>query len=217
MRDRVAKKIPEPTIRRLIQIESAVRREMSRGRTMISSSNLGKELGVPAHTIRKDINYIGGAGEASAGYDLARLAEKIDRQFALSAKTKACIVGLGRLGSALLNFFSILRTNDVEIAAAFDVNINILETLKTEAPLYPSYEMEEVIRMKKIEVAILAIPSGEVEGAVDRLIVSGIKAILNYTGVALPERLNGVFIRNLDVNGELRFIKALLNKKEVIN
>jgi len=217
MKDEEIKKIPEPTVRRLIQIESVARREMARGITMISSSKLGKELGAPAHTIRKDINYIGGAGEASAGYDLARLAEKINRELALSTKTKICIVGLGRLGSALLNFFSTLHSEDVEIAAAFDANINTLETLKTEAPLFPSYEMAETIRMKKIEVAILALPPSETKEVVDKLIHSGIRAILNYTGVALPQELNGVIIRNLDVNGELRFIKALLNKKDIIN
>lgn len=216
MQKREIKKIPEPSVRRLIQIETVLRRELARGRTMISSMLLGKELGVEAHTIRKDINYIGGAGDAVSGYNLKRLADRISDALSLSVKTKACIVGLGRLGDALLNF-PLFNANEVEIAAAFDVNINKLETLKSAAPLFPSYEMEEVIRQRQIEVAILTVPAEEADTTVDKLIKSGIKAILNYTGVVLPQNMDGVFIRNLDVNGELSFLKVLLNKKELIN
>jgi redox-sensing transcriptional repressor len=206
-------KIPEPTVRRLIQIASLLKQEIAKGKSVVSSSQIGKELGVEANTIRKDINMLGGAGDASSGYHAARLAGKIEEKLGLQLKLKACIIGLGRLGEALINY-PFFHTNGIDIVAAFDVNINKLETLKTDISLHPAYEMEDVIKIKNIEVAILAVPLDEVEKSMAKLLGSGIKGILNYTGAILPHRTEeGIYIRNLDITGEMNMLKVLLNNR----
>jgi redox-sensing transcriptional repressor len=205
--------IPEPAIRRLVQMANLLQRELAKGRDTISSSQIGKELGVEANTIRKDIKYLGGAGDAASGYNIARLTEKILKEFMLEKKIKACIVGLGRLGEALINY-QLFKANNIEIVAAFDVNINKLETLITEVPLFPAYEMEEVIESKGIDVAILTVPIAEVDKTLQKLTKCGIKGILNYTGATLPHQtMEGIHIRNLDINCELNMLKVLLNKR----
>lgn len=208
--------LPEPTLRRLLQIRTLLRHEQALGKVVISSTKIGQELGVEAHTIRKDINLLGGAGDAPTGYNIDRLLDKINQQLKLGSTVKACIIGVGRLGEALINYPQ-FHANGIHIAAAFDVNINKLETLKTDIPLYPAYDMEEVIRTNNIELAILAVPQEEVDHTIYKISKCGIKGILNYTGAILPAQIReGIFIRNLDINSELNILKAMIAHKNKI-
>jgi redox-sensing transcriptional repressor len=205
--------IPDPAIRRLIQTASLLQCELERGKEIISSTQIGKYLGVEANTIRKDINYLGGAGDATLGYNIVRLSEKIKKHLMLETQIKACIVGLGRLGEALINY-QLFKPNNVEIVAAFDENINKLETLKSNVPLYPAYEMNDIIKSRGIEVAILSVPLVQVDNTLDKLTKCGIKGILNYTGATLPHQTReGIHIRNLDIIGEMNMLKVLLKKE----
>jgi redox-sensing transcriptional repressor len=206
--------IPEPAVRRLIQMAGLLQKELANGRETMSSSSIGKELGVEANTIRKDINYLGSVGDASGGYIITRLLEKIQVELMLATKIKACIIGLGRLGEAFINYGH-FEDNNIAIAAGFDVNINKLETLKTNVPLFPEYEMEDVVPAMGIEVAILAVPLDEVCRTLDKLSKCGIKGVLNYTGAVLPQRTSdGIYIRNLDINCELNMLKVLLKRNQ---
>lgn len=205
--------IPEPTVRRLILMAALLSQEKLKGVQVISSSQIGKTLGVEAHTIRKDINYLGGTGNKPGGYPIDQLLGKINHELGLHTSIKTCVIGLGRLGEALVNYNTFKEYN-INIVAAFDVNINKLETLKSEVPLFPAYEMEDIILSKQIEIAILAVPADEANGIIEKLSRCKIKGILNYTGAILPGKTEtGIFVRNININHEINLLKVLVNQK----
>ncbi|MCR5725047.1 MAG: CoA-binding protein [Treponema sp.] len=101
---------------------------------------------------------------------------------------KCCIVGLGRLGAALLEA-SIFERSPFRVVAGFDASVNRTEVLRSTFPLYPLSQLESVIAREGIEYALLAVPDASAQITADRLAKSGIKGIVNYTGAVLTAPL----------------------------
>lgn len=101
---------------------------------------------------------------------------------------KCCIVGLGRLGAALLEE-SMFQRSPFRIVAGFDASVNRTEVLRSTFPLYPLSQLEAVITREGIEYALLAVPDTSAQSAADRLVKSGIKGIVNYTAAVLTAPL----------------------------
>ena len=150
--------IPIPVINRLCTIYRLAEVLLVRGVTRVSSTGLGRMIGVGSHTIRKDMGHLGEVGEIGSGYSPAKLFEYIRTSFGLDTKRSVCVAGLGRLGGAILNYERFANSG-FSIVAGFDSNINRLETIRTSVDLYPAYEITDVVRKKSIEIGILAVPS----------------------------------------------------------
>jgi len=144
----------------------------------------------------------GGSIGGNAGYEPELLIPLIKRALGLDCRRKFCVVGLGRLGSAYLNFAP-PELAEFELAAGFDANVNRVEILKSPAPLYPVYKMPEVVSRQGIEIALLCVPAEAAQAAAEKCAAAGIKGILNFAPVALilPP---GVAVRNVYVVDELR-------------
>jgi redox-sensing transcriptional repressor len=188
----------------------------------ITSAEIEALTGWASHTIRKDISFLGGEEVlgSSAGYDPAVLAEAVKKALGLDRRRLFCVVGLGRLGSAYLNFQDLesgagvvpaagseaeLRRegSGFELAAGFDTNVNRVEILKSRAPLYPAYKMGEVIRRFGIEIALLCVPPGAAQGAAEKLAAAGIRGIINFAPVPVKPG-PGIAVRNVFLADELR-------------
>jgi len=111
-------------------------------------------------------------------------------------------VGLGRLGSACLNSLELLGSG-FELAAGFDANVNRTEMLKSPAPLYPAYKLEEVVSRFGIEIALLCVPGEAAQATAERLAAAGIRGMLNFAPapVTVPP---GIAVRNIRLADELR-------------
>jgi len=172
----------------------------------VTSARAEQLTGWPRDTIRKDISCLSSAeGQAignSAGYEPQILIPLIKKALDLDRRRKFCVVGLGRLGSAYLNFSS-PELGEFELAAGFDTNVNRVEILKSQAPLYPAYKMQELISRFGIEIALICVPAEVAQAVAEKCAAAGIKGILNFAPV--PLRLSpAVSVRNVFVTDELR-------------
>jgi redox-sensing transcriptional repressor len=160
-------------------------------------------------TIRKDVSYLEGDCEGSVqGYDPADLIRGIKKNLGLKNRRRFCVVGLGRLGSAYLNFRA-FDFGEFELAAGFDISVNRVEILKSPVPLYPVYKTAEIIRRFAIEIALLCVPGEAAQGAAEKLAAAGIRGILNFAPVVL--NLDGeIAVRNVYVTDELRALAIKL-------
>jgi len=180
----------------------------------VTSAQVENLTGWSRDTIRKDISYLSMAAGAaagmaagmtvggSAGYEPELLVPIIKKALGLDCRRKFCVVGLGRLGSAYINFPP-SELAEFEFAAGFDTNVNRVEILQSTAPLYPAYKLQEVVSRFKIEIALLCVPSGAAQAVAEKCVAAGILGILNYAPVALslpPE----IAVRNMYVADELR-------------
>ncbi|OHD65079.1 MAG: hypothetical protein A2176_02350 [Spirochaetes bacterium RBG_13_51_14] len=200
--------IPLPALARLCKIYNLLEEMHDKGETSISSHDIGKRLGVGSHNIRKDIGYLDEAGTSGAGYDIAKLKSSIEFTLGFETERNACIVGLGSLGSVIINY-QMKQFPCFTIVAGFDSNINKLEIMKTSIPVYPTYEIPSVIKSKRIELAVVTEPDRNIDKITERLIEGGIKGIINFSPVMLSSPSESVYIRNIDIITEFRYVSAL--------
>ena len=141
------------------------------------------------------------------GYNTTALLETIRK--ALHSEVQAdsenvCIVGLGRLGAALLDD-ALVEGSRFVIKAGFDSNVNRVEILRSTFPLYPAAEMNWVIKQEKITLAILAVAEKDSQQMSDKLIAAGVTGIVNMTNSVLrvPENVK---VENLSILNSLKII-----------
>jgi len=204
--------IPHPAIVRLCSMYQLLCRMEEEGIAHVSSTELGRRVGQPSHTIRKDISHLGEVGNTGSGYDVSRLKNHLITHLGLKRETKACIVGLGRLGSAILASPTLVG-EEFRIVAGFDSDVNKIETIKTAIMVFPSYDIAEVVQKMGIQFAIIAAPAAHAQEAADRLVTGGIRGILNFAPAVITVRDKECFVRNVDIAGELRILSAMITNK----
>ncbi|GIS68461.1 MAG: hypothetical protein CM1200mP8_0190 [Chloroflexota bacterium] len=74
------------------------------GQNVISSKTLGNRLQITPAQIRKDLSYFGRFGKQGRGYKVDSLIEELTNILGLNRQWNSCIVGVGRLGKAIINY-----------------------------------------------------------------------------------------------------------------
>jgi len=201
-------KIPPPAIERLSYLYEVLFQFEGREQFKVSSVELGESIGQAATTIRKDIHLLGYNGSAGARYDVRELKGLIGERLGFVVERAACIVGMGALGSALLNHFTAHPGQGVRIVAGFDSNVNRLETITTSVELFPAYRLEEVIARKSIALAVIAVPPAAAQEVADRCCSGGVSGILTFSPVQVRPVCAGVSLRSFDIACEMRILTA---------
>jgi len=204
---KVKHKISEPSLFRLCKIYSLIEEMLEAGTNTVSSKEIGLKIGAAPHNVRKDLSNLKEPGVIGSGYELTKLKASLEEILGLKRYRKACIAGLSGLGMAILDNQAFLGSG-FRFVAGFDPNINVVETLKTSVPVYPSYEIETVVNREGIDFAVMTIQGDKARAIADVLIRSGIKGIINFSSMMLVS--DRAFIRNIDLPGEFRFLSALL-------
>lgn len=176
--------ISEPSKRRLVLLSQLLLQQKTE---RITSAAVKQLTGWSDSLIRHDIASTGFKCGVSNGYNVRELRTAICRALNIGrtdAKIKCCIVGLGRLGAALLDD-SIFSGTEYEITAGFDPSVNRTEILRSTFPLYPASRLESVIPAEHIRYAVLAVAGTDAQQIAERLVKCGICGIVNYTDVVL--------------------------------
>ena len=206
-------KISEATLKRLTQMYRTLSRMIRFDQlgTTISSAQLGDLINVPSHTIRKDISCLGEIGSSGRGYDIEKLHSFLAQKLGVDKPKRAAVVGIGKVGTALIEYGR-FGNSGFELIAGFDADVNHIEAMKSDVPLYPAYEIEEIVAREKIELAFLTVPAVAAEKSLDRLIKGGIKGVVNFSPLVLKNE--NIHIRNVDLTGELTLLTAMINLSE---
>ena len=188
--------VPEVVIMRLLQYVRVLRSLLDNGTQMVSSEQLAELLqGTPAQ-IRKDLNYFGRFGNQGRGYRVRTLLVKLQEILGLSRHWNVCLVGVGRLGRAILSYPG-FAPEGFQIVAAFDENPTIIGRKVGSLVVQPMSDIDNSVAGLNIEMGIVAVPRQHAQDVIDRLTECGIKAILNYAPTTAQAR-EGVKIRNID-------------------
>lgn len=202
------KDVPKPTIERICKIYQILGDLEKDKVEVVTSTRLADLIGFSSHSIRKDLSLIGFTGNNGARYQVKKLKELIGNVLQFERQRKICVVGLGRIGSAILNYPN-LKESGYEIAAGFDSSVNKLETLKTNVKLYPAYQIPEVVKRDGIDMAVLAVPSDAAQSSAERLVEGGIRGILNFTPATIRLSTKEIFVANIDLVNELRVLSVM--------
>lgn len=193
-------KIPQATAKRLPLYYRFLTNLHHQGKTRVSSKELSDAVKVDSATIRRDFSYFGALGKKGYGYNVDYLLEFFKETLSEHKVTEVALIGVGNLGTALLNY-NFSRNHNTKLAMAFDRSMKKAETFIGGVPIYHIDQLEE--KIGNVEVAILTVPAAAAQDIADRLVSNGVKGILNFT----PARLtipDHVRIHHIDLSIELQ-------------
>ena len=175
----------------------------------ITSLEIKALTGWTDSTIRHDFWLMGLKKGVSNGYFTAELKSELKEKLGLNSdaedeKKNLCIVGLNRLGAALLdeNLFS---ESGFVIKAGFDSNLYRVEILRSSFPLYPATQMDFVIKKEKIEYAVLTVDARSAQSMAEKLSKAGVRGIVNMTETVLKVP-SDVKVENISVVNALKLV-----------
>ena len=196
--------LPEVTRKRMLILQNLLQGWQSE---KITSVQISEITGWKDSLIRHDLWLLGYNKGVSNGYLKDDLQEAIERALGFeSEEVNCCIVGLNRLGAALLDDAT-TEGSVFKIKAGFDSNVNRVEILRSTFPLYPATEMSWVIKKENIRLAILTVADKDAQTMCDRLVKASITGIVNMTNSVLrvPENVR---LENLSILNSLKIISC---------
>ncbi|MDZ7729304.1 MAG: redox-sensing transcriptional repressor Rex [Dehalococcoidia bacterium] len=188
--------IPEVVINRLPVYARALAQLAENGETVVSSQTLGEALDVTPAQIRKDLSYFGRFGKQGRGYNVPSLLAKLREILGLDRRWRVCVVGVGRLGQAIVEYGG-FEPQGFHILGAFDTDTNLIGTAIGGVPIRGMDELDAFLQEQRIDIGVVAVPGRVAQAVVDRLVDSGIRAIVNYAPITAHVPA-GVDIRHID-------------------
>jgi len=163
---------------------------------IVSSQELGARLQITPAQIRKDLSYFGKFGTQGKGYNVSQLLGELRQILGLDRKWLVALVGVGRLGRALLDYGG-LAPQGFHIVAAFDSDPQQIGKKVGELVIQDTAKLAATAKNQGINIGIAAVPPSEAQAVIDCFVGCGIKAILNYAPVA-PVVPSDVRVYNID-------------------
>lgn len=180
--------LPHKTIERLSQYRRALLMVHSTGKTHIFSHEIAKIIHITAVQVRRDIMLIGYTGTLRKGYNVKELIDLIGEIIDSEMIIRVCVIGVGNLGRAIINYFSGKRTK-LSIVAVFDSNSEKVGKKYSGVTCYDMDQLSELVRQEDVKIGIITVPADQGQVTADRLVKAGVKGILNYApkSVSVPK------------------------------
>lgn len=189
------------TIKRLSLYLRNLKKMKKQAIEVVSSDKITTFLNVAPAQFRKDLSYFGEFGKRGVGYNVDFLISQIQKIVGTHLEWNIALIGLGRVGGALLGFEGFSKFN-IRITAVFDSDRKKIGKVKQGIEVTAIDNLKQVIRQEGIKIAIIATPPEVAQEITNKLIDSGIKGMLNFAPVALKVP-NNIFVSNVDMACEL--------------
>lgn len=177
-------RISRATTQRLTEYLIVLEELAEAGIDLVSSRELARHYGNTASQVRQDIFRLQHSGRTGRGYNVHELQTTIRDNLGLNNSYNVAIVGCGRLGTTLALHVP-LAEYGMRLAAAFDVNPELIGQPLAELFIQDAADMIKVCRDKHIKLAALSVPKQAAQASADKLVIAGVRGILNYTRVRL--------------------------------
>jgi redox-sensing transcriptional repressor len=146
--------------------------------------------------IRKDLSYFGRFGKQGRGYDVAMLEHQLREILGLDRTWNAAVIGMGRLGRAVVSYPG-FAPEGFKICAAFDTSNAIVGKTISGLHVQSISQLTESVKELDIKIGIVTVPIDHAQEVIDALVEAGIKSILNYAPLS-PKVPEGVMVRGID-------------------
>ncbi len=175
-----------------------LRRLQKLGIDKVKSSELADYLNIQASTIRRDFSMIGELGKQGYGYNVDYLVDIFKKELGIKTMN-AILIGVGNLGTALLNYdfeeeFGLVITKAYDtnpLLIGKEINGVKIEQLGVSCSLYDD-----------AEVAIVCVNNENAKTVVDNLTSCNVRGILNFTTERFASTKNTA-VHNVDLSSEL--------------
>lgn len=177
-------KVSDSAIRRLsiyLRVLGGLERE---GEETVSSQVLADRAGTTAAQVRKDLSLFGSFGKRGLGYLVTTLRDELRGILGVSRKWRVALVGIGRMGAALLEYPH-FRARGFEFAAVYDSDPEKVGSRRGMLTVEDAQVLEESLREAGIEIVVLTVPAAAAQEVADAAVRAGVRGIMNFAPVAL--------------------------------
>jgi redox-sensing transcriptional repressor len=197
--------ISEPTVRRLSNYYRVLEEVAAEGRRMISSHLLAEREGITSAQVRKDLSSFGSFGRRGLGYHVEHLRDEIRALLGLDRRWKACVVGAGHIGAALLGYRG-FADQGFDLVAVFDADAARVGRTLEGLVVRP---VSTLSARDAFEIGVIATPVSAAQEVADALVAAGVQGILNFA----PRKLRvpaSVTLRTVDMTMEFESLSYAL-------
>jgi len=206
--------IPFATIERITKYLRCLKRIKNKKIKLVSSQTLAEHTKVTAEQVRKDLAYFGRFGRTGAGYDIEKLAKKLEKILNPKPSWNVCIIGAGALGHALANYPDFKKAG-FNVITLFDSDPQKIGDKIGTAKIYDVKKFSTITEKKEIEIAIIATPENAKEEIEQILAKSKIKGIINFTPVTLNiKSRRKIPIIDVDLSQKMYILSFLITKEK---
>jgi redox-sensing transcriptional repressor len=200
------------TVRRLALYLQFLEEMEQKGKTTVSSRALAERGGATPAQVRKDLSFFGSFGKRGIGYPVGRLAGRLRDILGLGRRYRVVMLGAGRIGMALASYAG-FDQRGFDIVAVYDVDPAKVGR-KLEGRLVRGIsELDSDLAAQPADIAVIGTPAAAAQGLADRLVHSGVRAILNFAPVSLTVPAE-VTVTNVNMALELEALSFALSRKK---
>lgn len=201
---------PLPSVRRLPTYLRFLQTLKARGRDVVSCTHIAEALGLVSIQVRKDLAITGIVGKPKVGYHVAELIGSIEEFLGWKNTTDAFLVGAGSLGSALLGYDG-FKEFGLNLVAAFDNNPAKVGTQIHGREVFALERMHDLALRMHVLIGVLTVPAAAAQDVANYMVLSGIRAIWNYTPVSLevPET---IVVEDVKLSASLAVLSSRLTE-----
>ena len=203
-----AYKIPEATVMRLSIYSRQLHYLKNEGVETVSSEQIANSIGVSSAQVRKDFAYFGEFGTRGVGYKVDELLGQLIKILGLDRQWNIVIIGAGKMGSAL-TLYEGFREN-FAIKAVLDIDKKKLGEKLADLLIESVDLLETKIKEHDINIGIITVPETAAQDVTDRLVNSGVTAILNFSPRVLRVPPD-IILRNVDLSVNLKVLSFNLS------
>jgi redox-sensing transcriptional repressor len=201
-------KISELTTNRMSVYLRCLNELAAEGASTVSSDGLARRFHLNSAQIRKDLAYFGEFGVRGVGYYVDDLREHLKKILGLDTMHRVAIVGAGRLGTALADYYGLTQTN-FSVVAMFDADENKIGEKIGTVEIFDIRDFSRTVKRYKIDVAVIAVPAPFAQNVLDEITKAGIKAVMNFAPT--PLKVDGdVKIKTVDLTISLESLSYFL-------
>lgn len=206
-------RVSTAVIRRLPRYYRQLSELQRKGVIRISSSALGKSMGLTASQIRQDLFCFGGFGQQGYGYKVDSLKEQIGEILGINRGHTIVVLGAGNLGRALIENFK-FSNNGFQLLAAFDVQERTVGTQIAGVPVYHADTLEEFLQENPVSVGLLTVPKSAAQIMGERLVAAGVHGIWNFTNCEITVPNEDVVVESVHFSDSLLALSYMISQRE---
>jgi redox-sensing transcriptional repressor len=154
------------------------------GQRHVSGTVLASVHNLESVIVRKDLAMTGAVGTPRIGFGITGLITAIERFLGWDNQTKAVLVGVGSLGTALLGYHG-FQNFGFRIVGAFDHDPKIIGKWVHGRKVQGMDQLVPFVRRGEILLGVLTVPASVAQETAELMARAGIKGIWNFTPVKL--------------------------------
>jgi redox-sensing transcriptional repressor len=173
-----------PCVKRMPAYLQLLRVLQAEGQEHVSGTVLASVHNLEPVIVRKDLAITGAVGTPRVGFRITELICAIECFLGWDNQTKAVLVGVGSLGTALLGYQG-FHNFGFRIVGAFDQDPRGIGKWVHGRKVQAMEQLIPFVRRGKIALGVLTVPAEAAQATAELMVCAGIKGIWNFTPVKL--------------------------------